>query len=93
MIPQHITISVVWIDLQSSLKVICTIDYFVSLAKLENQLRVPKSFRHIHTLTVMPIKSKICVPNSGNILENLLDDDNEIVKVINEQDCLTPTPG
>ena len=35
--------------------------------------------------------SMFAVPNSGNILENLLDDDNEIVKVINEQDCLTFT--
>ncbi len=31
------------------------------------------------------------VPNSGNILENLLDDDNEIMKITNEQDCLTFT--
>ena len=31
------------------------------------------------------------MPNSGNILENLLDDDNEIMKITNEQDCLTFT--
>ena len=32
----------------SSLKVICTIEYSLSLAKLESQLRVPKSLGPFH---------------------------------------------
>ena len=31
------------------------------------------------------------VPNFGNILENILDDDNEIVNKISDQDCLSFT--